>query len=351
MIVLFWIALVIGIVLDGEVYRWSSTIPLDGEDIALSDHGVIVRPVGEIIPVVIPWYDVRSLPEGWTGDALKYKEIAETTRRARDRRLRGDPVSAGPLYLQLDQRLHPVHSQQRADIALGIMEYALGTADVAMAITGWLGVLEQEDHGFLSEGSGIDPKSGLHPGIVPVFDHPQALDLSAAATAITNERELILLELYKLAAMQEMSAPVDTQIEDLSKRIRAFGNRETGLRFVHDLVSCQLLMDATKRKAKRESLRRGIRSGSEGWMESWARLAIGVSLMREDENEDRERGVLECIAVVVASRDTPSSVVVLASQLGAQYLRTTGRTAQADTLEMSALIEPSTENQQPEPTR
>ncbi len=332
------VTLIAGFALDGEVHRWSSAVPLNAKEITLSDHGVSVRLEGEPIPVVVPWYDLRALPEGWAGESQRYREVAMNAHRARERRLRGDPVSAGPIYEQLASQLHPTHSLQRADIEIGLMQFRLVTQG-SSPISAWLGAVQELDHGMSLESTQIDPETGLHPAIIPVFIEPQPLEEEQPQEY--PQREQILFELYGLAAAGDRGEEIDAELEELLKRIKSSASRDTGMRFVHDIVGCQLLTDPTKRRAKRESLYRRIRSGTPGWMNSWVRLAIGVSLMNEEDQDLREQGVLECIAVVVAGGDTPDSIIQLGAQLAADYLRTTERATQADTLLISAMREQS----------
>ncbi len=324
------------VALSGPVHRWSSPVAIEGKTITFSDQGVSVQPEGEIIPVLIPWFDVQSVPNGWTGEAAKYKEIAELAHKARSRRLRGDSVAAAPLYRTLDERLKSVRGEQALDIAIGLMEAALVSKETRDAIGPWLAVLRIGGTGDAVSAAGIDAQTGLHPAILPVFQEQQNLE---SALPEIGERERIFLRYYQLAMNPPADEQADQVLSDLLKQAHALGGRDTGLRFVHDIVKCQVDSDPAARKSAREALARRIRSGVPGWMESWGRLAMGVSLLGESDSDSREQGVLECIAVVVSSQETPTSVVRLAADIASAYLRSTGRDQYADTLLMTAFLD------------
>jgi hypothetical protein len=329
------------VAINGPVQRWSSSVPIEGEEITFSDRGVAVRPPGEVIPVMIPWFDLKSLPSGWAGEAQPYEDIAALARTAHTRRLRGDPEAAEEQYLALSEKIKPERGEQALDIALGLLQVALASAKASAKagdeIIPWLKAIRIDQASASNSVLGIDQRTGLHPEIVPVFAEKSTAEIEQPVGL--GEREMILFSYYQLASAKTRSGQADEALNELFRRARILGEREIGIQFVHEIVKCQIDSDPTSRRAARDSLRRRLRSGEESWAESWIHLALGVSLLAEPGVSDRELGVLECITVVVSHRDTPSSIVGLAAELAAEYLRSTGRDLYADTILVTAFVE------------
>lgn len=322
----------------GPVVRWSSPVPIDASEIAYSDQGVVARPDGEVLPIVIPWYDVRSIPGGWTGEAAEFQNVAETARLAHQRRLRGDIHGAGELYLRLNEQLGGTRGEQAFDIAIGLLERGLLSGSPSEAVIPWLMVLQAAGTGRQYNGPLLDARTGLHPAVVPVFLHP-----GRGASIPPEEfpvREQLLYEYYSLAMSADRSEEGDALLAELEGRARKLGDRDTGVLFVHEIVAATRASDPTTRLAAREQLSRTARSSDEGWMMDWAKLAVGASLLAEASEDQQELGAVECIGVVVDPQSgTPDSVRMLAAELVAGYLRETGRDQYAETVLMTAMIQ------------
>ncbi|MCA9304190.1 MAG: hypothetical protein KC996_08715 [Phycisphaerales bacterium] len=319
------------------VARWSSAVPIEADEIAYSDQGVVVRPTGEILPVVIPWYDVRSVPDSWAGDAAAYQDISQLARDARQRRQRGDIRGAAKLYTQLDQKLTGVRGEQAFDIAIGLLEYNLLGEDHAAAVLPWLRVLRAAGTGRQYQGPLLDERTSLHPALIPLFLNNSGQNL--VPNGEFSPREQLLLEYYQIAIAHDEAEDIDSRLDELEQRIRKLGDRDAGLLLVHEIVSATRASDPAKRLAAREQLDRTARSADVGWMIDWSKLAIGASLISEDDENQRERGVVACIGVVVDPEDgTPNSIRELAASFAAKYLDSTNRSQYANIITMTALM-------------
>lgn len=322
----------------GPVVRWSSPVPIEAEEVAYSDQGVVVRPVDEVLPVIIPWYDIRSVPGGWTGEAASHRETAQLARTARQRRLRGDIHGASELYERLDQSLQSSRGEQSLDIAIGLFAQYQNVEQIDHeSVHAWLSVLGAG--GFRDESTIelLDPRTGLHPALIPLTSTPA--DESRSLPDSFEAREQILLEYYSIALAARRSAEIDSALKDLELRTRKLGDRDPGLLLVHEIIVATLAHDPQLRVAARDQLERNIRSSDDGWMIDWCRVAFGASLLSETDPSEKERGVVSCISVVVdANEDTPHAIRLLAARLASDYLKSTNRTQYADIITMAALM-------------
>jgi len=319
------------------IVRWSSPVPIEADEVAYSDQGVVVRPAGEILPVVIPWYDIRSIPNGWTGDAAGYEEIARLARVANQRRLRGDLSGAAEIYQQLQQTLTATRGEQAFDIAIGLLEHAIVNDNPVDAVLPWLEVLRAAGTGRQYQGPLLDQRTGLHPALIPLFLNTTEKTLESSGEF--SPREQLLLEYYEIAVDPEPAKSIDALLDELEQRTRKLGDRDTGVLLVHEIVSATRAADSTKRLAAREQLDRTARSADAGWMVDWSRLAIGASLIAEEEGDERERGLVACIAVVVDPQEgTPDAIRQLAASIAAEYLKNTDRTTYANIITLTAMM-------------
>lgn len=319
------------------IVRWSSPVPIETDEVAYSDQGAVACPVGEILPIVIPWYDIRSIPDGWTGEATGYKETARLARDANQRRLRGDLRGAAEIYHQLRQTLKATRGEQAFDIAIGLLEFALLDDNPVDAVLPWLAVLRAAGTGRQYEGPLLDQRTGLHPALIPLFLN--ATEVTLEPSGEFSPREQLLLEYYEIAIAPDPPESIDAVLDELESRTRKLGDRDAGILLVHEIVSSTRAADPTKRMAAREQLNRNTRSADAGWMADWSRLAIGASLIAEEDADERERGLVACIAVVVDPQEgTPDAIRLLAASVAAEYLKSTDRTQYANIITLTALM-------------
>jgi hypothetical protein len=322
----------------GPVIRWSTPVPIEAEDISYTDNGVVIRPIDEILPITIPWYDIRSIPGGWTGETAPHRETAQLARTARQRRLRGDLHGASELYEQLDQKLQSTRSEQSLDIAIGLFQQHLHAQQInPESIQAWLSVLRAGGYRSETTINLLDARTGLHPALIPLSSMPTAG--SSESFEGFDAREQILAEYYAIALTAASSEEIDSSLKDLEIRTKKLGDRDTGLSLVHEIVAATLGHDPQLRVAAREQLERNIRSSDDGWVIDWCRLAMGASLLAEQDPSEHERGVVACIRVIVdPSEGTPNSIRILAARIATEYLKSTNREEYADTIMMAALM-------------
>lgn len=111
-----------------------------------------------------------------------------------------------------------------------------------------------------------------------------------------SEKSRLLGELYGAAARAESGMPAT--LPDIGT------NSDSGVRLVYDVVKSRIGDSAGRREARR-LLSERIGPRSAGWVEAWCRVAIGRSLLMEQDEDQRREGVLQL--VYVASRGIGAS--------------------------------------------
>ncbi len=312
-----------------KLTRWSAAEPSVGRVDGIGAQGVGIK-VGEaIIPVVVPWYDVRGLSPA-TAEYKAYEQIADDAWRAHARLMRGDYFGAEALYTKLEGQYLWRVGLQSADVSIGLVRCRLDRQHRVGAVEPLVSWLGASGGGFGSRlVSGFDADFGLFIELPPVFgprERGQSVGSIPDGDRIT-ERQRAIFGYYQLALDTSAHRTPEALelLEKLSAMTRGREGRDPGIRLFEEMVIAQVHQDAQKRLAARVALKRRIRTDPDTWIELWARLAIGVSLLGEADTESNERGVIELIHVIVRFDHISHSLVVLASQIANEYLVRTDR--------------------------
>lgn len=321
------------------VERWSADERWEGVVVRLDTQGVWLKVGQEDIPVVIPWFDVRGI-EPVHEHYADFQRVAHDAWRAHARLIRGDYVGAEAIYNRLEDRYLWSRGAQGADVSKGLMLCRLDRGDRVGAIEpylSWLGAIGESES---QQVTGFDSQFGVFIDLVPVFgvgDGVAGIDDFDAGLQVPA-RQRVLLEYYRL--MLDRSAHQTAQSQQRLKLIqsqaRELGRLDLGLALIDEVVVAQVHPESEKRAAARKSLQRRIRTDDGTWIELWARLAIGVSLISEQETQLNEQGVIELIHIIVRLDHLSQPLAILASKIANEYLARTERSAWGNELILEA---------------
>ncbi len=339
-IALLGLTMIVGIGVDPDpkleskrstLVRWSVDEPVVGVVDAIGRQGIEIRVDGQVIPISVPWYDVRELvPQ--TGEYRAYRQIAEDAWRAHTRLVRGDFFSAESIYNELSGQYLWRVGPQSADVSLGLARCRLDRrdrVDAVLPMLSWLRATTGDRFSGLRLIDEYDEVFGVFVGLPPVFgndDRVDGLGELPGGNRITD-RQRALFGYYQLALDRSVHRTPEAQmvLDELAELVRGREGRDSGMRLIEEMVIAQAHPDSQKRLASRAGLRRRIRTDRDTWVELWARLAIGVSLMGEGDVETNERGVIELIHVVVRLDYLSHPLSELASQIANEYFVRTDR--------------------------
>ena len=321
------------------VERWSADERWEGVVVLLDTQGVWLKVGQEDIPVVIPWFDVRGI-EPVHEQYADFQRVAHDAWRAHARLIRGDYAGAEPIYNRLEDQYLWSRGAQGADVSMGLMLCRLDRGDRVGAIEPFLSWLGATGESESQKVSGFDSQYGVFVDLVPIFgasDAGAGIDDSEAGHKV-SVRQGVLLEYYRL--MLDRSVHQTAQSQQRLKRIqsqaRELGRRDPGLALIDEVVIAQVHPESEKRAAARKSLQRRTRTDDGTWIELWARLAIGVSLISEQDTQLNEQGVIELIHIIVRLGHLSQPLAILASEIANEYLARTERSAWGNELILEA---------------
>jgi len=313
--------------------RWSSPDPISGEIVALEDQGVEIRVGEEIIPITIPWYDVRSLGGDQQGFG-EYKQIADDAWRAHSRLARGDYSGAESIYQMLGDAYLFEPGAQSADVSMGLVRCRLDRGDRVAALRPYLSWFvgsaffaprKSEDN----DPPRFDSQYGLLIDLPPIFSQGDRGKMLAPIPESdrNNDRIELLARYFRLAldAGAYQTPQAGESLDELRSMSRKRENRDLGLDLFNEMLTAQIHPDSQERIVARSSLERRARANKGTWIELWARLGLGVSLIGEQDPQANERGVIELIHIIVRLDDVSHPLTLLASQVASDYLSRTDR--------------------------
>ncbi len=325
---------------------WSSEEPMVGVFDELTSQGVSLRFGQDIIPTLIPWYDVRELHPAVLG-YTKYQQVAHDLWRAHARLARGDYFGAESIYNAFEDEYLWTVGAQGADVSMGLVRCRLDRNDRVHAVVpflSWLGAshsarsTDSKNDGSIFQG--FDSKYGLIVALVPVFgpgDRGMAIGNDGDSSRISG-RQRMLYEYYTLALdhHSHRTPQAESALKEIQASVRELGKRDVGLALIDEIVIAQAHPDPEKRTSARKSLERRVRASDGTWIELWARLALGASMIAEHDAELNEQGVIELIHIVVRLGHLSQPIAELAAQIANEYFIRTNRTQWGNELMLEA---------------
>ncbi|MFM9996383.1 MAG: hypothetical protein ACKVU4_11355 [Phycisphaerales bacterium] len=294
-----------------------------GPIVGVDEQGVTIGPTepaagGPATPVVIGWDRVRGILGPRAAEFDAYRDQSDMAWRARTRLERGDAPAAEPLLEKLFQTHAGKRGPTAALVAEGLLRCRLGRGAHVAAIEAWLATLAAAGapgapafHPDWASEAGlapvIDPATGLVPAIPPIWVGPgasQVLGTSrwpGSSEAAPATKPMMLAALYAVAANFEAGQDVSLPQID---------STDAGVQLVRLVVQSRV-GDAAQRHAARTTLQQRLPKPGAGpesvspappWVEAWCRAAVGRSLIREPELEQKQLGIVELLLVQVRCR-------------------------------------------------
>ncbi len=256
---------------------------------------------------VIGWDRVRAVEGRMAGEALPYLELAEDAWRATSRLARGDAFGAEPIFERLFERTRGEPGPTPAVIAEGLLRCRLRRDARASAVEAWLDLQSNLSSAptrtprWGIRSAALDDRSLLCPSLPPIWYRGPAAEAFARRSdgpGSPGDPTSAVRVLYTAAARAAMGEPIDSA--STARAVEAASVRPSG-EFIANLVLAQI-GGATARGDARQALERERSAPAEPWRRVWATIAIGRSLVAEDEDAARRRGVLELVSVHAADR-------------------------------------------------
>lgn len=280
--------------------------------VAVDARGVTVLREDERQRRVIGWDLVRDVRGEFAGEAALHMDVAERAWRARSRLERWDFAGAEPLFEGLFESMRWTEWAESgptgAVIAEGLLRCRLRRGALALSVWPWLSRLAADTAGSereLWKGSGIalepivDRQTGLVPALPPVWLSGPGLDAVASDSAwqFFTEHDDDLVAAYARAYRESLLFETGRAEEAaLSEPARG---APAGRVLVYQIVRARAGDELTRREA-RGSLRRMLERGTgiEGdWAEAWCRAGLGRSLLLEQDERSRRRGVVQLLHI------------------------------------------------------
>ncbi len=286
-----------------------------GDVVAIDEQGVTVR--AESAQTVISWDRVRRVSGDHAAEAANYADVADRLWRARSRIERGDWRLGEPLFERLFATYGTLTGPASAVTAEGLLRCRLRRGAQAGAVEPWLALVRirrMQVHAVAGESgetatavsaivnrwSGghidlppiLDAQSSLAPALPPIWLSGPAVEALAnsPAIAITGVGEPVaeqLADLYHAAAAFESGQEV---------LLPEAGSNHSGVALVRDVVAARV-GDNEERQAARDALQSRLAADPAPWIQVWCHAAIGRSLIREDDQSLRRKGVLHLLRI------------------------------------------------------
>ena len=302
------LAAVAGAQPESEVILRGGAQPPEGRIVTCSIEGVVIAsPVtGE---TVIGWDSVRLVTGDHADEARAFADVGDKAWRGLRRLERGDIPAAEPLLEGLFVTYRTRTGPTAAAVTGGLLRCRLERGAHTLAIAAWLSWMHARsaDPGrqWFTGGSdagtgplGADEATGLLPDLPPIWlDLPAVRVFSDAPLGGTDfgDREQALAELYRHAARARCG------VREPMPRLTS---PDPGVHLVWDIVAAQS-PSPQERTTGRKAIEVRLRKEPSGWLDAWLRVALGRSLLLEDDAEQRQRGVIELLGVrVMHERDS-----------------------------------------------
>lgn len=259
---------------------------------------------------LIPWWQVAEVRGTIVQEPEGALAIGRRAWRALSRLERGDLVLAEPELEEL-AKAYPAAGPTSEAIFAGLLTCKLERGARAAALEPWLKLVGAAEQAGTSDAGirwpswmneALDAGTRLVPALPPIWIGNAAFALAGVGTGAGGtldpaSRAGSLAALYALAAKfeaQVAEAGLETSIE-IDEFLLAPAN-DAGVSLVQDIVLSRVgAVDL--RRERRASLEKRLAEAQPAWREQWIRVAIGRSLLRDDNDESVLRGVVQLLHV------------------------------------------------------
>ncbi len=237
----------------------------------------------------IGWDRVKRITGPMAEAAAPFADLSDDAWRARIRLSRGDIALATPLFEGLFAQLKGGGGPTAVMAADGLLQCRLRQGAVGAAVDPWLEVVRlrrEGGHVAAATGGAIDDGLLVAPGLPPVWlDVPSSLGALQAAPAPTEDPIVIALGAWMRAAASLSSGSFDAPETSTETA------QHPGVALLMNMTLAQSPDGAARRRA-REWLEEGLQRDIGLWREAWRRTAIGRSLLMEQDESARLRGMV-----------------------------------------------------------
>ncbi len=333
-----------------------------GETIVLRGGNVLDEPIlsvdiggvhiGGDAPRTIGWDAVRTVAGVHAEEAGEYSDISELAWRGRVRLDRGDVTLATPLFEELYERCVGKTGPTPLLAAEGMARCALARGDAVHAVEPWLDSLRLRRLGARLAGEHetgarsewvvhrplVDGETSLIEAMPPMWlDGPavdglaQLLSDARGTAGSSSSLEGRLREWYGIAATWESTRRTDSdRIATLAQESLA-PTAQAGERLVAAIVIARV-GDSQQRASARAVLDQITVDAQGTWRDAWARVAIGRSLLLEDDNADRDRALEQILHAPARFQVSMPALAAIALAHAALEVSHRGETAAANRL-------------------
>jgi hypothetical protein len=305
-----WILVILGGLVAGAAgqttlrFRVGEELPVQGVN-GVSAQGVeCVMHDGKT--VVVSWDRVAEVRGGKLEEvAREYSGLAQSAWRARTRLSRGDALGAEPLFESLFARYEGQSGATAAMVASGLLRCRSTRQAQASSVAPWLALLATGERETVfdspvmaSDGVMVSPvvdeRTGLAPSLPPIWlvgpslQSIVALERPRVAGAeeegVAARRERVLRELFVAAARGTLGEPVT---------LHARPEADDGPMLAWDVVAVRFGTPEQQRQARVHIRTRIENLETSLWEECWCRVALGMAMVRESDEEQRLLGLAQ----------------------------------------------------------
>jgi len=313
---------------NAQLYVRGSTAADAREVSRITREGVVV---GEHATELVPWYEVKDVRGEFEEEARPYLPIAERAWRAKSRLERHDYELAFRLFAALFEEYDTGDGPTSSMIAQGQLACTLERGRELDALAPFFGtLLGRQTDSIAPAFVRIDPETRLAPELPPFWIPP---NIQRAAHAISTARpdesdadgsQFAIASMYLLLA-------IDPEQAARGERVAVVHDQQDPGHALLNALLISRIGSAEQRRESRMKLDGFIDDHRGTWMEAWCRIGIGRSLLRESDESDRRRAVIEFLHVP-SHLDTSHYVTALSLAFACDALIELGEIEQAQRL-------------------
>lgn len=311
----------ITLVVQAQVELRGSTGPLQASVLGVDQSGVRISSA-DGAQSTLGWHRVRAVHGEHAQEAEQFARTAELAWRAKSRLDRGDAIAAEPLFEELFVTYAFENGPTGRVVADGLLRCRLRRGAHTAAVIPWLALLEASHAGdqkiAFADLQSLDPRTRLAPALPPIWLDWPAIRAFARTDIVLPEgidrATRDLADLYMHAARFEVGLRTSFPKVDRTDR---------GVAFAAEIVLART-GDADQRQASRKKLQDRIRTDAQPWAEAWCRVAIGRSLLREPEAEQKRLGVVELLHLPARHDESQGYLIGLALAQASSQLEDLG---------------------------
>ena len=243
--------------------------------------------------LLIPWDRVRRVVADRSIPNLDQRmKTATALWRARTRVERGDIMLAEPLFDRLFEQYRGQASGTALVVAEGLLRCRLHRGAHETALIPALEVARLKRAGITTVSfsmlpPAIDEQTLLPPVLAPVWIATSSLGALHRELKSYDAGGDVVINALRTLYLQSVSRALGREVADVPDRLPD----HRGVEVLSMLLSCEA-NDVQDRRTAVSRLKRAL-PGLPEWVRAWARYQLGVSMLLENQEEDRQRGLVQ----------------------------------------------------------